>query len=622
MTRRTLAAALAWAAAALACASFPELDERALAPRPKRGMVVTEDLIATEIGQRMLEAGGNAVDAAVAAALALAVTFPEAGNLGGGGFALFVPHDPAQPALAVDFRETAPAALRPEHFLDASGAFVPARANASALGVGVPGSVAGLHLLHRSAGSLSWREVVEPAIRQARAGKVGASLHWRLRDDLLKQRIEQGGGGAVYYPGGEVPQQTAALDQRALAETLERIAAQGPEGFYQGETAEALVAELARRGGVMTLADLAGYRAVLREPLRGWFRGQELFTMPPPSSGGVVLLQALSILDGFPLDQEREAALAADGLKDGPGISGRAVHWWIEALRLAFADRAEHLGDPDFVSVPVDALLSPAWVAERRISIGERANARVSPMPPIEEGADTTHLCVIDKQGNAVSLTTTLNSIFGTGIYVPQAGFFLNDEMDDFALQPGVPNQFGLVGGRANAMEPGKRPLSSMTPLIVRDGGNAVTLVLGARGGPHVITSVFLTVLLTEVYGETLAEAQRAPRLHQQWSPARTLFEPGWDPRVLQDLRNRGHEVLVDTEQTAGLQAIGLRPGGSPEGVPDPRTPMAAAGPEDGDPKLSRDLHAPAEPRWARAARGPGRTIDWEALAPPAAGGP
>ena len=590
---------------------------RALAPRPRRGMVVTEDLIATEVGQRVLEAGGNAVDAAVAAAFTLAVTFPEAGNLGGGGFALFVPHDTELAALAIDFRETAPAALRPEHFLDADGALVPERAHATGLGVGVPGTVAGLFLLHQRAGSLPWRDVVLPAVRQARAAKVGASLHWRLGDEAMRARIEAGGGGPVYYPGGEVPEQSASLDQRALAETLSRIAEEGPDAFYRGAPARAIVDAVARRGGVMTLADLEGYSAQARDPLRGWFRGKELFTMPPPSSGGVVLLQALSILDGFPLDQEREAALAERGETAGPGISGRAVHWWIEALRLAFADRAAHLGDPDFGSVPVDALLSPDWVAERRISIGEHANPGAGPMPEVvvEEGADTTHLVVLDRAGNAVSLSLTLNSNFGTGIYVAEAGFFLNDELDDFALQPGTPNQFGLVGGRANALEPGKRPLSSMTPVIMRDGGNAVTLLLGARGGPHIITSVFLTILLTEVYGESLAEAQRSPRLHQQWSPARTVFEPGWDPRVLQDLRNRGHEVLVDTAQTAGLQAIRLRIGGAPEGVPDPRTPMAAAGAEGLAPFLSRDLHAAADPRWGRAARGPGRAIDWEALA-------
>jgi gamma-glutamyltranspeptidase/glutathione hydrolase len=583
-------------------------------------MVVTEDLIATEIGQRILEAGGNAVDAAVAAAFALAVTFPEAGNLGGGGFALYVPHDPSRRPLAIDFREAAPAALRPEMFLGPAGAIDPARVHASGLGVGVPGTVAGLYLLHQEAGSLPWRDLVEPAIRQARAGKVGASLHWRLADPECRARIEAGGGGPVYYPGGAVPEQTAALDQSALAGTLSDIAELGPAAFYGGPAGQAIVDEVARRGGVLTAADLAGYRAVAREPLRGWFRGNELFTMPPPSSGGVVVLQALSILDGFPLDQEREAALAARGETAGPGISGRAVHWWIEALRLAFADRAAHLGDPDFVAVPVDALLSPDWVAKRRISIGEQANPGVGPMPvsaDVVEGADTTHLVVLDRAGNAVSLTTTLNSNFGTGIYVPAGGFFLNDELDDFALQPGTPNQFDLVGSEANALEPRKRPLSSMTPIIMRDGGNAVTLVLGARGGPRIITSVFLTILRLEVYGQSLAEAQRSPRLHQQWSPARTLFEPGWDPLVLQELRNRGHEVVIDTSQTAGLQALRLRVGGEPEGVPDPRTPMAAAGGQDEEPQLSRDLHAAADPRWGRAARGPGRAIDWEPLAEP-----
>ncbi len=606
-----------------ACASFPELDERELAPRPLDSMVVTEDLIATEVAQRILEQGGNAADAAVAAALTLAVTFPEAGNLGGGGFALFVPHDPDEEAFAVDFRETAPAGM-PAALFDAkdtpSGGARGERLRSTALAVGVPGSVAGLHLLQREAGLLPWRDVVDPALRQARASKVGASLHWRLRDEELRVRLVAGGAGAVYYPRDEVPAQTAPLDLSALAATLERIAEEGPQGFYRGPTAEAIAAEVARRGGVLDAADLAGYRAVLREPLRGWFRGKEILCMPPPSSGGVVLLQALSILDGFPLDQEREATLAAQGVSAGPGISGRAVHWWIEALRLAFADRAAHLGDPDFAELPVDELLSPAWVAKRRISIGERANPGALPMPPAglagapEEGGETTHVAVIDRFGNAVSLTTSLNSIFGSGIYVAEAGIFLNDVLDDFALPGGEPNRYGLIGGGANAPEAHKRPLSSMTPLVVRDGG-AVTSVLGARGGPHIPTALFLTLLRTEVYGETLAQAQRAPRLHQQWSPAATLHEPGWDPAILLELRNRGHELVLDTTLVAGLQALALGVGGEPLGVPDPRTPMAASGAEGAKPRLARDLHA-ADPRWSRATRGPGRSIAWGELMP------
>ena len=468
MRRRTV---LAGAFVAAACASFPDLGERAVFPAPRRGVVVTEELVASQVGQRILERGGNAVDAAVAAAFTLAVTFPEAGNIGGGGFAIYVPHDPMAESLAIDFRETAPAALTSEAFLDAEGNLDTTLAQRSALGVGVPGSVAGLHMLHSAAGRLSWRDVVEPAIRHARVGVVGANLQWKLKQAGMQARIEAGGGGAMYYPGGEIPAQSAPLHQTALAETLNRIAEFGPPGFYAGPTAEAMVNELAARDGVMTLEDVAAYAPVKRTPLRGWFRGKEIITMPPPSSGGIVVLQALAILDAFPLDQERERTLAASDKTEGPGISGRAVHWWIEALRRAFADRAEHMGDPDFYPVPTDELLSPDWVATRRISIGEQADTDTEPMPTAPESTDTTHLVVIDGEGNAVSLTTTLNSNFGTGIYVPEAGFFLNNELDDFALQAGTPNQYGLIGSQANALRPGKRPLSSMTPTVVRDGG-------------------------------------------------------------------------------------------------------------------------------------------------------
>jgi len=616
-----------------ACAVFPDLDERALPATPKHGIVVCEEAVAAAAGLAMLERGGNAVDAAVATAFTLAVTFPEAGNLGGGGFAIYAPHDERRggggrrSAVAMDFRETAPAALTAEMFLDDGGELDPELANRSALAVGVPGSVAGLFELHARAGRLPWRTVLRPALTAAREGTMSASLRWKLTSSGMRERIERGGGGGTFYPGGdyasgggggEPPAVGAPFPQEALARTLERIARDGPDGFYHGETAQALVAGIAARGGVMTLADLDAYRAIPREPLRGWFRGNEVLAMPPPSSGGVALLQALSILDGFPLDQEREATLATVGGDGTSGISGRAVHWWIEALRRAFADRAEHLGDPDFVDVPVDELLSPDWIAARRISIGERADAGVLPLElalpdAIGGGADTTHIAVLDTDGNAVSLTTTLNSNFGTGIYLPAVGFFLNDELDDFAIQAGTPNQFGLIGGGANALAGGKRPLSSMTPVVVRDGGTAATLVLGARGGPRIITAVFLAILRTEVYGETLAETQRAPRLHQQWSPPQTFLEPGWDARVVQELRNRGHAIEPTTTRTAGLSGIETTVGGEPVGVPDPRNPLAAVGVEDGGVEVSRSVHA-GDPRWAAATRGDGRDVDWELL--------
>ena len=366
------------------------------------------------------------------------------------------------------------------------------------------------------------------------------------------------------------------MRQPELAATLRLLVRRGPEGFYAGEVARAVAEEMRAGGGVMTEADLAAYRPEWREPLRGWFRGGEVISMPPPSSGGIVLLQVLAVLDGFPLDAERRAALdraAAEGRTDAVGLGERAVHWWIEALRRAFADRAAHMGDPDHYPVPQEELLDPDWIAERRISIGELAQPDVQPWasPPPVEGSQTTHLSVLDDRGGAVSLTTTLKSGFGSGLVVGGAGFLLNNEIDDFSIQPGVPNVYGLVGGEANAIRPGKRPLSSMTPAILREPGGAVTMVIGSPGGPRIITAVLEVILRAEVYGQSIAEAVEAPRLHQQWKPEQTFFEPGWDPELLDGLRARGHLVEEGTRRWASVQAIQLAPGGQPQGASDSR---------------------------------------------------
>jgi gamma-glutamyltranspeptidase/glutathione hydrolase len=332
----------------------------------------------------------------------------------------------------------------------------------------------------------------------------------------------------------------------------------------------------------MTRADLAGYKVSERPPLRGWFRGMEIVTMPPPSSGGIVLLQALGILEGMPLDAQkgRAAAERAIELEKGAAVGSdcatfdeRMAHWWIEAMRCAFADRAEHMGDPDFTPVPVRELLSPDWIARRRIGIGQDANHDVSAWRPPREGSQTTHLSVLDSAGNAVSLTTTINAFFGSGIFVEGAGIFLNDEMDDFAIQANTPNQFGLVGGAANAIAPGKRPLSSMTPTIVRDGGHASVIVLGSPGGPKIITAILQVLLRVLVLEQPMPEAIAAPRLHQQWSPGETSFESAFDPVIREELMNRrGHGVRVSTESFGSVQAIWLpEVGGVPIAVSDPR---------------------------------------------------
>lgn len=543
-------------------------------------MVVSAHPLATEAGVLILEQGGNAADAAVATALALCVVYPQAGNLGGGGFAIWVPHDTGEEPTVLDFRETAPAELTAEHFVDEKGEFVPRRSLDGPLGIGVPGSPAGLFTLQEEQGRLPFRKVIQPAIRLAREGfPVDPFLARALAQSRTRRRLLQGGmAGEVFYRGDKSPGAGEVLVQPQLAHTLELFVERGPDVFYSGIIGQAIAESVQAEGGVLRAEDLTSYRVNSLSALVGWFRGLEILTVPPPSSGGVALLQVLSMLDGFPLDEEREAA-AARAVESGkplpPGaaaLSGRALHWWVEAMRLAFADRAEHLGDPRFVEVPLYDLLSPERISRRRVSVGELANPGVLPMQVrARESNDTTHLSVLDSDGNACSLTTTLNTGFGSGFMVPGYGFLLNNEIDDFAILSGIPNTYGLIGGRANAIEGGKRPLSSMTPTVIRDGGKVVRMVLGSPGGPRIISSVIQVILRKEVYQQSLADAVGAPRLHQQWNPPYTSLEEGWDPQLIQRLRDRHHEIRVVESKMGSVQAIFCEVGGDPVGVSDPR---------------------------------------------------
>lgn len=577
-------AGLALLLTGLSCASIPDLGAESGWATPSAGAVVSEHPLATDVGIAILDEGGTAVDAAVATALALAVVYPQAGNLGGGGFAIWVAHDPAVEPVALDFRESAPAALRAEDFLDGDGHFESAAFLSSPLIVGIPGSAAGLYALHKRGGRLPWSDVVQPAIDLAEGGfHVDAHLAADLRKQSLRTRLEQDPAAkARFYPGGYPLLEDELFVQADLGRTLELLRDQGPRGFYSGPVAEALLGSLGpSSGGRLAPDDLTGYEPRWLPALRGWFRGREVITMPPPSSGGIVLLQVLAMLDGMPLDAERDATreLVRAGTGEGQvvdaqaAISARELHWWIEAMRRAFADRAEEMGDPDYWPVPVEELLSSEWIAKRRVSIGERADPTVGPWqrPAPESGGETTHLSVLDREGNAVSLTTTLNTTFGTGILVPGAGFLLNNELDDFAIQAGVPNTYGLVGSQANALEPGKRPLSSMTPTVIRDAGEAVTMVIGSPGGPRIITSVLEVILRTLVHGQSLEEAIASPRVHQQWRPVTTDLEPGWQADGLEALRGRGHELVVRDSRWASVQAIRTAIGGRPEAVSDPR---------------------------------------------------
>lgn len=592
----------------LACRGTDPFVERARLARPAAGAVVSEHPLATEVGLKVLDAGGNAADAAVATALALAVVYPQAGNLGGGGFALWVPASGAPTSL--DFRETAPRGYLPALYLGADGEVVTERSLTTPLAVGVPGSPLGLWELYRDFGSahfntgrLGFAQLCEGAIALARDGFwVDAWLARDLAQPEVRELLTRDpGSAALFYPGGRALTVEDRLVQPKLAATLQQLAARGPgAGFYRGEVAAAIVKDLrdadARAGFVagerlLGAADLEAYAVARRAPLEGAFAGRRVLSMGPPSSGGIVLLQVLGILEGMPLQHQRalrgeRLALGldvadADADSHDIGLDARAVHWWIEALRAAFADRAEHLGDPDHVDVPVARLLSPAWIAERRVSIGERANLGVGALvrPPAEGAGETTHISVVDRFGNAVSLTTTLNGTFGSGIYVDDAGFLLNNELDDFSIKPGTPNMFGLVGSAANQLAPLRRPLSSMTPTIVLAADGRVEIVLGAPGGPRIITAVTQVLLRMLAYGQSLGDAIRAPRLHQQWRPEATRFEVGW-PSALQTALARDHGQPLRAPEARGFASVqGIRVGsdGAVEAVSDPRRGGTAA---------------------------------------------
>lgn len=546
--------------------------------------VVSAHPLATLVGTRVLEAGGNAADAAVATALALAVVYPQAGNLGGGGFAIWVPSCAPTDALALDFRETAPRELDAADFDQAgsAGQIDRDKAIASVLAAGVPGSPGGLIALQSRLGRMTLAEVAAPAIDLAQNGfEVDPYLASDLASPSLRARLEASPGArALFYPTGTPLLEGARLVQPDLARTLERLVAHGPAGFYDGPVADAIVATMERNGGEMDAVDLADYQALWRAPVVSSFGRRTLVTMPPPSSGGLLILQVFGILEGEGFDY-------ADAEPDA-----RELHWWIEALRAGFADRAEHLGDPGYYRVPVAQLLDRGWIAQRRRAIGEFAQPDILPwVPPVPEGGgETTHLSVLDAEGNAVSLTTTLNTTFGSGIMVEGAGFLLNNEMDDFAIRPGVPNAYGLVGNAANAIEPGKRPLSSMTPTVVCAPDGSVELVIGSPGGPRIITSVFQVLARVLVHGQSLEDAIRAPRLHQQWKPLRTFVEMDFPEELVTELVRRGHAIEREDRRWSSVQAILIGPDDTLEAYSDPRRGGAAGAPGVGL------LHRPARP--------------------------
>ena len=537
-------------------AGGPIPDYRAEQPtRAMHAMVVSVQSLATQAGLDTLKHGGNAVDAAVATAFTLAVVYPYAGNLGGGGFMLIHlsgrnGHHAAAPArdTFIDFRETAPGSASAGMYLDAQGKIVPGASIIGPRSVAVPGSVAGLAMAEREYGRLGLGRVMEPAIRLAEHGfALGPEEVSLLNDPHLRDYPATAAiFGAKTWAAGDT------LRQPELARTLRRIAAD-PDSFYRGDLAEEIAAQLATIGVPITAEDLAAYHAVERTPVRETFgrtlAGETVVSAPPPSSGGITLLEILNILDAPP----------APDLHAMGDRSAAEVHWIAEAFRRAYMDRNDYLGDPAFVHMPIDLMLSPAYAEAWRRSIDpDHATPSASlqrpagflPAPPSEgtvplEKPETTHFSVLDSEGNAVAVTTTLNGAFGSDETVPKLGFLLNDEMDDFTSKPGVPNMFGLVQGPANAIAPGKRPLSSMTPTIVLARDGSVRMVLGSPGGARIISTVADILLSVDEGGLNIQSAVDGPRFHHQYLPDTLYVEPGFNPATVEALRSMGYTVSV-----------------------------------------------------------------------------
>jgi len=532
--------------------------------RAQHGMVVSTDSLASMAGLNMLQAGGNAVDAAVATQFALAVVNPEAGNIGGGGFMVVRMADDTRAAL--DFREKAPLAATTDMYLDAVGRVTDAGVIGH-LASGVPGSVAGMEEAWRRFGTLPWSDLLQPAIRLARDGFVIGPGHLASVDDRMEELLRFPSTAAVFLPGGEAPAPGSLFRQPDLARTLEAIAIDGAAAFYTGWIADSTVAQMERGSGIITHEDLAAYEAIWRDPVVLGYRGYEIITMPPPSSGGITLGEMLNIAESFDL--------AGFGW-----LSADHVHVAVEAMRRAYADRNFYLGDSDFVPIPMGKLLSQAYADSLAATINMRlaSDSRAFNRVP-EESTQTTHISIVDPDGNAVAVTTTLNSWFGSRVVVRGAGYLLNNEMDDFTSKPGVPNIYGLVQGEANAIEPGKRMLSAMTPTIVVDPEGRTDLVTGTPGGATIITTVFQIVTNHIDFGMPVRNSIDAPRFHHQHLPDLVRYERSGLPQdVIAELRRRGH-ILEERVGTSGdVQSIQITNEGTLLGASDRRRGGRALG--------------------------------------------
>jgi len=532
----------------------------------EHGMVVAQEKTAARIGTDVLRRGGNAVDAAVATGFAMAVTYPRAGNIGGGGF-MVIHSAERHEDVAIDYRETAPAAATSGIFLGPDGKPDNAKSRDSALGIGIPGTAAGLALALEKYGSgkFTLAELLQPAIELARSGVLLTDdsadtlpqWHPRLARWPSTAKIFSRADGTALGEGD-------MLFQTDLAVTLSAIATRGPRGFYEGPVAEKLVKAIDEAGGIMTMEDLKSYQPVIGAPVRGTYRGYDIVSMPLPSSGGVGLVEILNILEGFPLAEMKQGSAAS-------------LHVLIEAMKRAYADRAHYLGDPAFVSAPVATLTTKDYAAKQRASIDpDHATpwADALSVTPPREGSNTTHFSVVDSLGNAVSNTYTLNFSYGVGLVADGTGVLLNNELDDFTAAPGASNAYGLVGYEANLPGPGKRPLSSMSPTIVLKDGKPV-LVTGSPGGSRIISTVLQVIVNVLDYRMDVAAAVAAPRLHHQWLPDEVRIERGFAEETLDGLRAKGHRIVEPMGQTSA-NSIAVTPSGL-FGAPDPRTRGADA---------------------------------------------
>lgn len=530
------------------------------------GMIVSAHPLATKAGLDMLNDGGNAVDAAIAVHLALAVVYPRAGNIGGGGFMIYRSADGEYAAL--DYREKAPMAAHRDMFLDSSDNAIPGLSQDGPLAVGVPGTIAGLEEAHKKYGSLPWKKLFDPAIQLARKGHPITTFEAE-RLNLFRDSFIKFNGSEIPFVKDSVWYAGDLLIQRTLGETLKRIAVHGCDEFYRGETAVRIVDEMQQGGGIITPEDLASYRPVWRNPVVTEYKGYTVISMPPPSSGGIHLLQLLEITEQYPLRAWGPRNL-------------RTIHLMAEAERRVFADRATHLGDTDFYPVPLDSLMASEYLQSRMAdfspdTVTPSVHVTAGDFELVIESYETTHFSVVDRDGNAVSMTTTLNTNFGSKVFVDGGGFFLNNQMDDFSIKPGVPNYYGLIGAEANAIAPGKRMLSAMTPTIVEKEGKFF-MSAGSPGGPTIITSVFQVILNVIEFDMAASEAVAMKRFHHQWLPDEITYEEDCFSSTLSDsLKAKGHH-LKEVKRIGSVEVIHRLPDGSYEGAADPRESSHASG--------------------------------------------